>query len=47
VTGFSSVSLENAGITTLVGPSLADSVHHINDVEHLGEMRVNLSGQAL
>jgi broad specificity phosphatase PhoE len=47
VTGFSSVSLENAGITTLVGPSLHGSVHQVNDVDHLGEMRVNLGAQAL
>jgi probable phosphoglycerate mutase len=47
VVGFSAVALENAGITTLVGPTLIGSVHHINDVEHLGEHRVNLGTQAL
>src|SRR5947209_5364492 len=47
VTGFSSVMLENAGITTLTGPTLAGSVRQVNDVAHLGEMRVDLAGQAL
>jgi len=47
VVGFSSVGLENAGITTLVGPHLIGSVQHLNDVEHLGEHRVNLGTQAL
>lgn len=47
VVGFSTVELENAGITTLVGPNLAGSVHHVNDVEHLGQHRVNLGSQAL
>ena len=47
VVGFSSVALENAGITTLVGPSLVGSVRHVNDVDHLGEHRVNLGTQAL
>jgi broad specificity phosphatase PhoE len=47
VIGFSSVTLENAGITTLHGPTLRGSVRHINDVAHLGEMRVDLRGQAL
>jgi probable phosphoglycerate mutase len=47
VTGFGDVSLENAAITTLVGPGLLESVQHVNDVEHLGEHRVNLGGQAL
>lgn len=47
VIGFSSISLENAAITTLVGPQLIGSVRHVNDVAHLGEMRVNLGGQAL
>jgi broad specificity phosphatase PhoE len=47
VVGFSTVELENAGITTLVGPHLIGSVHHVNDVEHLGEHRVNLGSQAL
>jgi len=47
VVGFASVSLENAAITTLVGPSLDGCVHHVNDVAHLGEHRVNLEGQAL
>jgi len=47
VVGFSLVGLENAGITTLVGPSLVGSVRHVNDVEHLGEHRVNLGTQAL
>jgi probable phosphoglycerate mutase len=47
VVGFSSVSLENAAITTLVGPHLVGSVRHMNDVAHLGEHRVNLGGQAL
>lgn len=47
VTGFATVTLENAGITTLVGPHLVGSVEHINDVEHLGEHRVNLGTQAL
>lgn len=45
--GFSVVSLENAGITTLVGPGLHGSVQHLNDVSHLGELRVRLEGQAL
>jgi broad specificity phosphatase PhoE len=47
VAGFSSVVLENAGITTLHGPTLHGSVRQINDVAHLGEMRVDLEGQAL
>jgi broad specificity phosphatase PhoE len=47
VRGFSSVFLENAGITTLVGPTLAGSVRQINDVAHLGEHRVELGSQAL
>jgi probable phosphoglycerate mutase len=47
VVGFSAVSLENAAITTLIGPRLVGSVHRVNDVEHLGEHRVNLEGQAL
>jgi broad specificity phosphatase PhoE len=47
VVGFGDVSLENAAITTLVGPGLLESVQHVNDVEHLGEHRVNLGGQAL
>ena len=47
VVGFSSVSLENAAITTLVGPGLVGSVRQLNDVEHLGEHRANLEGQAL
>lgn len=47
VVGFSDVALENAGITTLVGPHLAGSVLHVNDVEHLGEHRVDLGLQAL
>jgi probable phosphoglycerate mutase len=47
VIGFSSVGLENAGITTLVGPDLVGSVRQVNDVEHLGEHRVNLGTQAL
>jgi phosphoserine phosphatase len=47
VVGFSSVSVENAGITTLVGPSLVGSVRVVNDVAHLSGHRVNLEGQAL
>lgn len=47
VTGFSSVALENAAITTLVGPNLQGSVQRVNDVDHLGELRVNLGSQAL
>jgi broad specificity phosphatase PhoE len=47
VEGFSSVTLENAGITTLVGPHLVGSVRRLNDVDHLGEHRVNLGAQAL
>lgn len=47
VVGFADVELENAGITTLVGPNLVDSIRHVNDVEHLGEHRVNLGTQAL
>jgi probable phosphoglycerate mutase len=47
VVGFGSVSLENAAITTLVGPFLVGSVRHLNDVGHLGEHRVELEGQAL
>lgn len=47
VVGFSSVSLENAGITTLQGPGLVGSIRQVNDVDHLGEHRVNLGGQAL
>lgn len=47
VRGFARVVLENAGITTLVGPVLAGSVRHVNDVTHLGEHRVNLEAQAL
>ena len=45
--GYSAVNLENAGITTLVGPTLEGSVRRLNDVEHLGEHRVNLGAQAL
>jgi probable phosphoglycerate mutase len=47
VVGFADVGLENAGITTLVGPDLVGSVRQVNDVEHLGEHRVNLGTQAL
>jgi broad specificity phosphatase PhoE len=47
VTGFASVQLENAGITTLVGPTLIGGVRHVNDVAHLGEHRVRLETQAL
>jgi phosphoserine phosphatase len=47
VLGFSSVALENAGITTLVGPDLIGSVRDVNDIEHLGEHRVDLGSQAL
>jgi phosphoserine phosphatase len=47
VLGFSSVALENAGITTLVGPDLIGSVRNVNDTEHLGEHRVDLGAQAL
>ncbi len=47
VAGFAAVGLENAGITTLVGPDLESSVVSVNDVEHLGEHRVNLEIQAL
>lgn len=47
IEGFQRVTLENAGITTLVGPSLAGSVRHVNDVAHLGEHRVQLETQAL
>jgi broad specificity phosphatase PhoE len=47
VVGFSNVALENAGITTLVGPTLQGSVRHVNDVAHLGEHRVDLGLQAL
>jgi broad specificity phosphatase PhoE len=47
VTGFSDVNLENAGITTLVGPTLRHSVKHVNDVAHLGDHRVDLGVQAL
>ena len=47
VVGFSDVGLENAGITTLIGPHLVGSVHQVNDVEHLGEHRVDLEAQAL
>lgn len=47
LTGFAGVRLENAGITTLVGPSLAGSVRAVNDVTHLGAQRVDLKGQAL
>jgi phosphoserine phosphatase len=47
VLGFSSVSLENAAITTLVGPSLVGSVLQMNDVDHLGHHRVDLEAQAL
>lgn len=47
VDGFTDVSLENAGITTLVGPTLEGSLRELNDVAHLGEHRVNLEGQAL
>ncbi len=45
--GFSVVSIDNGGITTLVGPALRGSVQRLNDVSHLGEHRVNLEGQAL
>jgi broad specificity phosphatase PhoE len=47
IAGFSEVQLENAGITTLVGPTLVGSVRRVNDVEHLGEHRVQLESQAL
>lgn len=47
VVGFSAVGLENAGITTLAGPQLEGSVRRINDVDHLGNHRVNLGTQAL
>lgn len=47
VAGFSSVALENAAITTLVGPHLVGSVRQVNATDHLGEHRVNLGGQAL
>jgi hypothetical protein len=47
VIGFADVGLENAGITTLVGPELVGSVRQVNDVDHLGEHRVNLGTQAL
>lgn len=47
VSGFASVHLENAGITTLVGPALVESVRHVNDVAHLGDHRVQLETQAL
>jgi len=47
VVGFAGVSLENAAITTLVGPRLAGSVRRVNEVDHLGEHRVDLGGQAL
>jgi phosphoserine phosphatase len=47
VEGFSAVTLENAGITTLIGPTLIGSVRRVNDVDHLGEHRVNLGAQAL
>lgn len=47
VRGFSSVALENAAITTLVGPSLVGSIRRVNDVEHLGRLRVTLASQAL
>ncbi|MGH2442696.1 MAG: histidine phosphatase family protein [Chloroflexota bacterium] len=47
VTGFLEVALENAGITTLVGPELAGSVTRVNEVDHLGEHRVDLELQAL
>jgi len=47
IIGISSIALENAAITTLQGPSLMNSVRHVNDVAHLGEHRVNLEGQAL
>ncbi|MDQ2741480.1 MAG: histidine phosphatase family protein [Chloroflexota bacterium] len=47
IIGFSGVALENAAITTLVGPILHGSVRKLNDVSHLGDQRVNLKGQAL
>lgn len=47
VIGFSSVSVENAGITTLVGPTLVGSVRRMNEVSHLQGHRVDLKGQAL
>jgi broad specificity phosphatase PhoE len=47
VSGFASVSLENAAITTMVGPHLQGSVRTINDISHLGTHRVQLEGQAL
>jgi broad specificity phosphatase PhoE len=45
--GFSSVALENGGITTLEGPDLSGSVRALNAVDHLGAMRVDLERQAL
>jgi len=45
--GFSCVALENAAITTLVGPDLVGSVVEVNDVAHLGQHRVDLESQAL
>jgi probable phosphoglycerate mutase len=47
VVGFSSVSVENGGITALVGPTLVGSVRYVNDVDHLAGHRVSLDGQAL
>lgn len=47
VEGFADITLENAGITTLVGPRLIGSVRRVNDVDHLGEHRVDLEAQAL
>lgn len=47
IQGFEQVEVENAAITTLVGPTLMHSVRRVNDVDHLGEHRVNLGAQAL
>lgn len=47
IAGFAAVSLENAAITTLVGPIMRGSIRHLNDVSHLGRHRVQLEGQAL
>ncbi|HZU12513.1 MAG TPA: histidine phosphatase family protein [Chloroflexota bacterium] len=45
--GFTDVSLENAAISTLVGPDLLGSVRHVNSTAHLADARADLEGQAL
>lgn len=45
--GFPEIALENAAITTLVGPALVGSVRRVNDTTHLADARADLGEQAL